>query len=70
MAELAFREDSMRLFLPRDQQALWRQLDHGGSWLEAWREGKRVISTLHLGVLRMIAWHVAPGVTVSGVKSS
>lgn len=59
MAELAFREDSTRLSLPKDEQALWRQLDHGGSWLGASREGRRVLSTLHLGILGEMTWHMA-----------
>ena len=55
MAELAFREDSTRLLLPRDQQALWRQLGQGGrSW----------------GILGETACHMSPGARVSGVKSS
>ena len=62
MAELAFREDSTRLLLPRDQQALWRQLGQGG---RNWGRG-----ALHLGILGETACHMSPGARVSGVKSS
>ena len=34
------------------------------------RGGGTVINTLHLGILGEMAWHMALGVRVSGVKSS